>query len=160
MANKKRRFTVIDFLIVMVVIISIVGIGRKFTKAKVSTPFAAKTEKVQISYFVEEIPEYAAKAIEIGSPVRESIQNSNFGKVSDIVIEESISWSRAEDGSYVASSKEGYSSLLITMDGEGIIGSNGVTLDKSVYYIGQTLTIYAGNSILQNGRIADIKTIE
>lgn len=156
----KRRFTVIDLAIILVVIISIVGIGRKFTKAKVSTPFTAKMDKIQISYFIEEVPEFAAEAIEIGSPVRESIQSASFGKVSDIVIEDSISWSRADDGSYVSSSKDGYSSLLITMDGEGIIGSNGVTIDKSVYYIGQTLTIYAGNSMLQNGRIADIKKIE
>lgn len=156
----KGKFTVIDLVIIMVVIVSIIGVGRKFSKAKVSTPFVAKMDKIQISYFIEEIPEYAAKAIEMGSPVRESIQNSNFGTVSDIKIEDSISWSRADDGSFVASSKEGYSSLYITMDGEGIIGTNGVTIDKSVYYIGQTVTIYAGNSILQNGRIADIKKVE
>lgn len=160
MKNAKRRFTVIDLVIILLLIVTIVGVGRKFTKAKVSTPFVAKMDRIEISFFMEEIPDYAANAIELGAPVKESIQNSSFGKVSDIVIEDSVSWSRSEDGNFVPSTKEGYASLYITMVGEGMIGSNGVTIDKSVYYIGQTLTLYAGNSILQNGRIADIKKVE
>lgn len=156
----RRKFTFIDLAIILVILASIFTMSRKFSKAKVSTPLAAKSNKIQISFFIEEVPEFAATAIEIDSPVRESIQNASFGRVSDITIDESISWARGEDGNFVATSRDGYSSLTITMDAGGTIGNNGVTIDKSVYYIGQTITLYAGNSILQNGRISDIKVVE
>ncbi|MBU5427397.1 DUF4330 domain-containing protein [Tissierella pigra] len=156
----KRKFTIIDGIIIFVLVVGIAAVGNKFKKAQVNTPFVAKSDKIEISYFVEEIPESAATSIEIGDSVRESIQNANFGKVSDKVVDQSISWSRDVDGNYVPSTKEGYASLYITMEADGIIGKNGVTIDKSIYYIGQTLTIYAGNSMLQNGRIAEIKKVE
>lgn len=156
----KRKFTFIDLAIILIILASIFTVSRKFSKAKVSTPLATKPNKIQVSFFIEEIPDFAAKAIEVGSPVRESIQNASFGTVSDIAIDESISWARGEDGSFVATSREGYSSLILTMDANGILGNNGVTIDKSVYYIGQTLTLYAGNSILQSGRISDVKIVD
>ena len=156
----KRKFTIIDGIIIFILLIGIATIGSKFKKAQVNTPFVAKSNKIQISYFVEEIPESAATSIELGDPVKESIQNASFGKVVDKVVEQSVSWSRDVDGNYVSSTKEGYASLYITMEADGIIGKNGVTIDKSIYYIGQTLTIYAGNSMLQNGRIAEITKVQ
>ncbi len=158
--RRKIKFTVIDLAIILVLIVTLGAVGMKFKKAKVSTPFVAKTDKIQITYYIEEIPEFAATAIKIGDPVKESIQNSSFGKVTDIVIEDSISWLKTNEGKYITTAREGYSSVSLTMEGEGIIGKNGVTIDKSVYYVGQTITIYAGNSILQNGRIADVQKIE
>lgn len=158
--KRKRRFTLIDLVIILVIVGGIFGVTKKFSSAKVSAPTAAKSQKIQVSFFVEEVPEFAASTIEIGSPVRESIQNSSFGNVSDIVLDNSISWARGEDGNFVASSRDGYSSLLITMDANGLISDSGVTIDKSIYYIGQTVTLYAGNSILQNGRISDIKKVD
>lgn len=158
--KSKRKFTFIDLVILIVILGSIFTVSRKFSKAKVSTPLATKSQKIQVSFFIEEVPEFAAKAIEIDDPVRESIQNASFGRVRDINIGDSISWARNKEGNFITTPREGYSSLTITMDANGIISNNGVTIDKSIYYIGQTITLYAGNSILQSGRISDIKAIE
>lgn len=158
-AKIKRKFTIIDFIIVLLIATAVLGVKYKFSKANAVTPFVAKMDKIQVSFFIEETPEFAAKAVKIGDPVRESIQNSNFGNVTEIVVDESISWAKGEDGKFIASNREGYSSVSITMEANGLIGNNGVTIDKSVYYIGQTVTLYAGNSTFQNGRISDIKKI-
>lgn len=158
--KSKRKFTFIDLVILTVILGSIFTVSRKFSKAKVSTPLATKSQKIQVSFFIEEVPEFAAKSIEIEDPVRESIQNASFGKVKDISVGDSISWARDNHGKFTSTPREGYSSLTITMDANGIISNNGVTIDKSIYYIGQTITLYAGNSILQSGRISDIKAIE
>ena len=158
--KQKRKFTFIDLAIVLIVLVSLFTISKKFSKAKVSTPIATKSQNIQVSFYLEEVPEFAATAIEIGDPVKESIQNANFGKVKDINISDSISWARDKDGNFITTPREGYSSVVITMDASGLVSSNGVTIDKSIYYIGQTLTLYAGNSILQNGRISDITIVE
>jgi hypothetical protein len=57
----------------------------------------------------------------------------------------------------VSSPREGYSSLTLTMEATGTITNNGVSVDKSVYYVGQTISLYAGNSYLKDGRISGIK---
>lgn len=95
-------------------------------------------------------------SIKIGDAVRETIQNSDFGKVVEINPAESIFWESSEDGKFVSSSRAGYSSLRITMEVQGIISKTGISIDKSVYYVGQGISLYAGKSILENGRISEV----
>lgn len=156
---KKRKLTWIDLTIVVVVIIGIIGYKNKIAKANVGTP-ATNKEKILITFYIEEIPDFAIDAINIGDPVRESIQNAYFGEVVDINPDDSIYWESREDGQLVSSSREGYSSLYITMQGTGIINKDGVSIDKSVYYVGQTISLNAGNSLLKEGRISEIKIAE
>lgn len=158
--KKKSKFNFLD-IIILLVIIAGVGFGvRKYKQASVSTPVSPKTQKIEISYHIEEVPDYAARAIEIGDPVKEEIQNANFGNVTHTQIEESISWARNDQGEFFKSQRDGYASLTLKMEANGIMSENGVTVDKSVYYIGQTITLHAGNSILKTGRISDLKVIE
>lgn len=151
----KRKFTWIDLAIILVLIVSIIGVSYKFTKAKIAAPTADK-EKLLVTYYMENVPDNTIKSIKIGDPARETVQSSDFGKVSEIKSGESIYWESREDGQLVSSPREGYSSLSITMEVQGIINRNGVSIDKSVYYVGQSLSIYAGNALLDGGRISGV----
>jgi hypothetical protein len=151
----KRKFTWIDFAIIIVIVAGIVGVGYKFAKSRVAAPTADK-EKILITYYMEYAPDSSIESIKVGDPVRESVQNSNFGKITEIVTGESIFWDCDDEGQQIASPREGFSSLLLTMEAEGIMNNNGVSIDKSVYYVGQTINIYAGKSTFVAGRISDI----
>lgn len=158
--SKKRKFNFLDIVILLVVIGGLIFGVRKYQEAKLSAPTAAKTSNIEISYYIEEVPDYVAEAIELDDPVREEIQNANFGLVKDIEIGDSVSWARDAEGEFVQSSREGYASLIIKMEADGLIGDNGATIDKSVYYIGQTVGLHVGNSFLKSGRISDLKLLE
>lgn len=151
----KKKLTWIDIAIVLVIIVSIAGVSYKFAKSRVNTPTVAK-EKILISYYMEYAPDNAIEAIKVGSPVVESVQNSGFGKVKEIVTGDSIYWESGDDGHLTGSPREGFSSLILTMETEGVINKNGVAIDKSLYYVGQTISIYAGGSSLKDGRISKI----
>ena len=151
----KKKFTWIDFAIILIILISVAGVANKFAKAKIAAPTADK-EKLQITYYVENVPDSVVQAIKDGDPVRETIQSSDFGKVIKIEPHESVFWECNEAGQYVASGKKGYSSLYITMEAYGIFNRDGVTVDRSVYFVGQSISLYAGNSELNNGRISKI----
>lgn len=155
----KRKITWIDLSILLVVLISVFGLKNKFVKANIATPTTSK-EKILITFYIEETPDFVVDAINVDDPVRESIQNSDFGKVVEINSGDSIYWESRDDGQLVPSNREGYSSLYITMEGTGIINKGGVSIDKSVYYVGQTISLYAGNSILKDGRISEVKKAE
>jgi hypothetical protein len=156
----KRKFTFIDFIIILVVAIGIIGISGKFETAKVAAPVGKSNEEIYITFYIEETPDFVIDAISIGDPVTESVQGSNFGEVVEIKPGPSIYWKENEDGHLVSSSREGYSSLYLKMKTNGIISGSGVSIDKSVYYVGQTVTLYAGNSILKDGRISDATLID
>lgn len=155
----KKKLTWIDIAIVLVIIISIAGVAYKFSKAKVNTPTAAK-EKILVSFYMEYAPDNVVKAIKVGDPVIESVQNSSFGKVKEIVTEDSIFWESGEDGHLKASPREGFSSITLTMETEGVINQNGVAIDKSLYYVGLTTSLYVGNGSLKDGRISKITRVQ
>lgn len=150
----KRKFTWIDFTIILFVVVGIIGMSYKFSKAKIAAPTAVK-DSILVTVYFEYTADSNIKPIKVGDPVREQIQNANFGRVVKKESGESIFWESRDDGQLVSSGRKGYSSLRITMETQGIINKDGVSLDKSVYYVGQTISLYAGNSLLSNGRISE-----
>ena len=152
----RKKSTWIAIAIIAIAAIGVIGISGKFAKAKVGAPAAAQ-EKIIVTFYLESTPDCTIDSIKEGDPVRETIQNSNFGKVTGIERGESIFWAARDSGEFVASPREGYSSLNLTMETMGTMNSNGVSIDKSLYYVGQTLSLYAGNSLLKDGRISKIE---
>ncbi|MGI6776488.1 MAG: DUF4330 domain-containing protein [Acetivibrionales bacterium] len=157
--NKKGRLfgkvNVIDLFVMLVIIAVIAGVGYTYINRNKEASFSRNLEDIQVEFYQEEVNDFTAKSIKIGDPVRESVQNASFGRVTDIKIEEAVSWIKTGDGKNISAPKPGYSSVYITMEAKGIIGSNGVTIDNSVYRIGQTMVLYVGNSAFW-GRISDI----
>ena len=156
----KKKFTWIDIVIILIVIISVVGIGSKFTTAKVAQPLETSANDIYIPFYIEETPDYTIDALSISDPVTESVQNSNYGEIVEITPGPSIYWESDDFGQLKGSSREGYSSLYLRMKANGIISGSGASIDKSVYYVGQTVTIYAGNSVFKDGRISELKLAE
>ncbi|MGI6668376.1 MAG: DUF4330 family protein [Acetivibrionales bacterium] len=155
----KRKFTWIDLVIIIILLVCIAGTVYKFSKASVAAPVTPK-EKILVSFYMENVQDNIVKAIKTGDPVIESVQNSSFGKVTEITTGDSIFWSSGDDGQLVSSSREGYSSLVLTMEAEGIIGKNGVTIGNSVYHVGLTVTLNVGKCTLKDGRISKIAKAE
>lgn len=151
----KRKFTWIDLAIIIVLLVSVAGTVYKFSKASVAAPAAPK-EKILITFYMENVHNNIVNAIKTGDQAVEVVQNSNFGKVTDITTGDSIFWSSGEDGQLVPSGREGYSSLVMTMETEGIINKNGVTIGNSVYHVGLTVTLNTGKCTLKDGRISKI----
>ncbi|MGE5614778.1 MAG: DUF4330 domain-containing protein [Bacillota bacterium] len=152
----KKKFTWIDLAIIIILLVCIAGTAYKFSKASVAAPAVTPKEKILVSFYMENVHDSIVKAIKTGDPVTESVQNSSFGKVTEITTGDSIFWSSGDDGQLVASSREGYSSLVLTMEAEGIIGKNGVTIGNSVYHVGLTVTLNVGKCTLKDGRISRI----
>lgn len=161
--DKKGRIlgkvSIIDVLVLLLILAVLGGVGYKYKKSGTATPFT-RLDDLEITLYQEEAPEPAAKGVKTGDPVREAIQGSYFGKVKDVKIDKSVSWVEdRNDGKYVASFKQGYASIYITIEGKGLFGDNGVTIDNAVYFVGKTLEVRVGNSVFW-ARIWDIRKKE
>ena len=66
--NKKVRFTFIDGIIVLVIIAVIAFVGYNFFGKEV-VQNQATSDTFEISFYIEEAPDFAAESIEVGSGV-------------------------------------------------------------------------------------------
>ncbi|MCX7711588.1 MAG: DUF4330 domain-containing protein [Clostridia bacterium] len=156
------KISIIDILIVVVLIGAIAGAGYKYIKARASNPFV-KQDKVQITFYCEEFPEYAASEdnIKKGSLVKDGVQGTVLGAVTEVKTGKAISFAQSDKGEFNASSKQGYLSAYITAEGQGRYSDNGLIVNNVEYYVGQIVDkLRVGKSEFRyNVRIQDIKKI-
>lgn len=147
------KISFIDILLVLVVLAAgLFGLNKFGLIAPQQTP-ATSTNKVEIVFYQEEVNDFTANNVKIGDPATESLKNANFGKVIDVKVGESISWLPDLGGNkIVSSSREGYASIYITMEANANITPNGINVGGYTFYVGDIITLRAGNSIFY-GRI-------
>lgn len=160
--DKKGRLfgkvSIIDVFIVIVLIVGIFVVWSKFYKKDTGKPFVAKSDKIRVVLYQEELPKFAADAIKVGDSATEKLLNSYFGKVTDVKKDKSISWVKTKDGRHVKSSKDDFSSIYVTIEGTGIYGNNGVKIGNGEYFIGQSVTMLVGSTAIYVN-ISDIEKI-
>ncbi|MCX7747477.1 MAG: DUF4330 domain-containing protein [Clostridia bacterium] len=107
---------------------------------------SSKDDGLLIELYQEEVPEYVAKSIKVGDIVIENVQSAEFGKVTEIKTGKSVSWAQTSQGQFVASSKEGYASIYITVKGIGKYTDRGVKIGSGTYLIGKSLDMKVANT--------------
>lgn len=164
--NKGKIFgkvSIIDILIVLIFVGAIAGGGYKFIKARATSPFV-KQDKIEIAFFCEEFPAFAGdpENMKMGSIVKDGIQGSVLGTVTDIKTDKSISYAQSASGEFNKSSKDGYLSGTFTIEGQGRYSDNGVVINNVEYYVGQIIDkLRVGQSEFRyNPRIKSIRKID
>jgi len=160
--DKKGRLfgkvSIIDILAIVIVIAVVAFVGVKFKKNDSGSLFTQKEDRIQVVYLIEEVKDFVVDELKIGDPARESVYKASFGNVVDIKRDKSISWVRTDQGKLYKTSKEGYSSVYITMEATGTYGNNGVTIGSGEYFIGQSIVLNIGKTQLY-GKICDMKKV-
>ena len=142
MENKKARLNIIDILIILVVLAGVAFFAYKFMTAGGT---AAPTDKVQIVFFEEECPDYVPEHTHVGDSVLDGTTNTYLGTVADIEVDESVTYTYNDlTGETTLGHKEGYVSAYITADCVGQLTDNGVVIDGTLYSVGHTLILHAG----------------
>lgn len=152
------KISIIDIGIIILVIIAGLFMVKKLGIFTPKENITNNNDKVKIVFYQEEVNSFTANNVKLDDPTTETLQNMSFGNVVDIEIEDSVSWGEDKDGRQVKSTKEGFSSVFITMETNGILGPNGINIGGSNYYVGQFITLRVGTSIFY-GRIYDASKI-
>ena len=157
MEKTKRKFNLVDLVVVLALVAVLVFVALKFMPNDVET---MDMNQYKVVFYTEESPNYALERIEIGNPVSDADHNYEMGEVTqEIETSESEGYVQTSDGKYVKAAKEGYSSAKVTFVGDGTDYKHGVKFDKGQYSVGQTVSIRVGNVKLY-GRIYDIEKVE
>lgn len=154
--NKDRKFklNIFDALALVLLIFTAV-FGARMLFAGGKPEVQVQMDAMVVEFYVEESPDFAVNAIDVGMYARDPGREADFGKVTDIKIGDAKVFVETGDGEMVFAPKEGYSSVTITFDSLGFYGNNGVRFGSSLYYIGMWTTMDVGESRFW-GRISAI----
>ena len=153
--NKKVRFTFIDGIIVLVIVAAIAFVGYNFFGKEV-VQNQATSDTFEISFFIEESPDFAAESVEVGTGVTDEAKKVSLGPIKSVEVADSVSYGGTSDGEIVRTSKEGYKSVKITAEVSANEFEHGIKVAGNEYVVGHSMTIYAGKGKFY-GRISGLK---
>jgi hypothetical protein len=137
------KVNLVDLVIVLILVAAVVFVAVKFFGPE-ST--AANTEKVIISFYNDDCPTYVAEALNEGDVVWDSSSNVTVGTVKDWTSVPATAYILDANSDPIAIPADGYCYLTLNCEAEGVIGEHGVTIGGTLYGVGHTLTLYAGES--------------
>ena len=155
--NKKifGKFNWVDVIIIVAVIAAAAIVGYKMFLKPTAAVSTDTSTKMELTFFVEESPEYAANLVQVGDRVYDETMNCVLGTVTSVEIGDSHSYGANSDGIIVRSNKPGYNSVKITSEVNATEYENGVMVGVTKYGVGHTFTFYAGKAKLY-GKLAGI----
>jgi hypothetical protein len=148
------KINIVDFIVVAVIVLGIAGVGYKLISS--STSLFKKTENINIVFHNEDLPQYVADAINVGDQVKDSVKNTVFGKVVKKEISDSVVFAANSQGELKQTTRPGYVSMKLYVEGKGIFTDTGVIFNNADYYVGRSLELRAGNGVIWT-RVSDIE---
>lgn len=143
--NKGRLFgkvNIVDLLIVIIIVAAGIFLGKMLFGPESTI---AQTQKVRLTLYCEETPNYVAEQLKEGSEAWDAENNVTLGTLTEWRTGESKSAVTDITGQVVEISREDYCSVTLMVDGDGVIGDHGVTINGTLYAAGQSMSVYFGD---------------
>lgn len=161
MSEKKFKFNIIDAIVVIVILALLCFVGYKLVFGGDTALSPDETVTYVVTYWCDEVPEYAVKAIEMGAPLTDDAANLDLGKVTKIEISDSTSYATDAQGVIHLTTKPLYHTVKL----ESVVEipkkladfKYGIkTEGNAIFGVGHTLTFRAGKAKLY-GRVSGIE---
>ena len=143
--NKGRLFgkvNIVDLLIVIIIVAAGIFLGKMLFGPESTI---AQTQKVRLTLYCEETPNYVAEQLKEGYEAWDAENNVTLGTLTEWRTGESKSAVTDITGQVVEISREDYCSVTLMVDGDGVIGDHGVTINGTLYAAGQSMSVYFGD---------------
>ncbi|MBQ4110503.1 MAG: DUF4330 family protein [Clostridia bacterium] len=152
---KKGKFNIIDFLIIILLAVIVIFAGYKLISGREAPK---TTQLLQVKYYYNDVPEFAAKKIKAGDNVMDFLSDNQLGTVTKVEIDDAVIYGENSKGETVTSSKEGYKSVTVTTEVEANLSNHGFEVKKAMYPVGHYLSILCGDVKLY-AEITEIKPL-
>jgi hypothetical protein len=153
------KISIVDVLVILLIIAVGAGLYYKFGKSGTVTPFT-HTQTVQVTLSLESVNQYIGNNIKEGDIVQDRVQNVTMGKVTSVKTGPDTSYFLNANGLVIKGSKDGYCSLSVTFEGQGIYTSTGVTFGGVEYYLNKGNVEWRIGNTTSFAKISDIKLIK
>lgn len=155
MEKKKIKFNIVDIIVVLVIIAAVVLVGSKFVSKDATVSSSAQ---YKISFRCDEVPSFAAEAINEGDYVTDDDKNSALGVVEEVTIGPSKTYASTADGKWNLAPKDGFNCVEVTAVVDAQEFQHGIIVNAAKYGIGHSLTIRVGKAKIY-GRVSGLEKI-
>jgi len=149
------KINLIDLILVLIIIAAVLFAAMKVVSNRNKT---SDVSPVRISFYAEEVPDYVTAALKEGTSVLDSTENVTIGTVESFKVGDPLGYVTDTNGEVEEVQRTGYKSVTITVLANAELGVHGATIDKVLYAVGHSLTIYAGDAKVYL-RISDIQPV-
>lgn len=147
------KINVIDFLVILVLIVAVVAVAVFILKPKDGA------DTLIMKFRIEEVDKFVAEKVHVGDELFDDTYSLDLGHVTDIELDDSISYGGMTNGVYTVATKENYYSMIITGECKGTKTGLGAEIGGKKYGVGHTFVLRAGDAKLYL-RVYDIKLKE
>ena len=150
------KVNIVDLLIILIVL-AVAAIRVYHFFGPDST--VASTEHVRLALYCEESADYAVEQLVEGAEAWDSENNVTLGTLTEWRVGDSKSYVTDANGEVIQLARDGYCSATLVVEGEGVVGSHGVTIGGTLYAVGQSMSVYFDDCKLFL-RVSGIEVIE
>ena len=150
------KVNIVDLLIILIVLAAAAFLGYHFFGPDSTV---ANTEHVRLTLYCEESADYAVEQLVEGAEAWDSENNVTLGTLTEWRVGDSKSYVTDANGEVIQLARDGYCSATLVVEGEGVVGSHGVTIGGTLYAVGQSMSVYFDDSKLFL-RVSGIEVIE
>ena len=137
------KINLIDLIIILVLLALVATVAVRVMKNREAT---STIQKVNITFYTEEVPDYVPKAMEKGAPCSDATENSALGTLESFETADPLGYVTNTKGQVEAVTRQGYNSLEFTSLASGELTDNGIKINGVTYSVGHSLTVYAGKA--------------
>ena len=152
----KRKFNIIDLIFIVIIVAAVVAVGFKFF-GDAST--SRSSGQYVVTLHSDDVPDPALVPVVEGAKMTDETGDIYLGKISEVVMGESIIYTTNSDGQICTSAKEGYSSVDIKITVNAVGNDHFITVGGTKYSINHGFTARCGMSKVYL-RITDIQPVK
>lgn len=137
------KINIIDLVIILFVIAALVVAGVFVVQNKRSTE---NTELLVMKFYSEEVSDFVVDKLSAGKLLYDDENEVNLGKITNVDINDSVTYGGISEGQYTMVNKQGYKSVIITGELEGIKNDLGAIISGHQYGVGHSMVLRAGDA--------------
>ncbi len=145
------KINIIDLLVLLILVVAIAVVGVKFI-----TPGDTELQTLEMEFYTEEVNDWVAEKINPGDVLYDGTYDLKLGTVVKAVQDEPMTWGLTQEGQYVLAPRDGYCSLTVIGEVQGVKTANGAEIDGNMYGVGHSMVLYAGDAKMYL-RVSDIR---
>ncbi len=149
------KINIIDLIVILVLVAAVLVFGgKKLSDRKQVAENQPQTFTMELA--TDEVYDFVTEHVKVGETIFDADNEVVMGKVTSFEIAPARSYNADESGKVVVSEKEGFSSIKITGEMQGMLGELGAEIDGETYGVGHTFTVRVGKAKIYL-KVSDIK---
>ena len=151
------KINIIDFFLILGLLAAVAfGAYRLYSGRGL---IGGESREFILTFFTEEVDNFSAYGVNVGDNAFDHLNGLFLGTVTAVNISDAIVWNADQHGNTVRSTKEGFSSVEISVRVNGVPGDHGVLVAGNRYGVGMNRPIRAGASAIQM-RVSALREVE